>query len=38
MTKNDHANDMDKMMCHYIDNMVIKLDYNYSKMTINHLI
>jgi hypothetical protein len=38
MTKNNHVNDMDKMMCYHINNMVINLVYNYSKMTINHLI
>ncbi len=34
--KNDYASDVDKMMCHYINKMVIKLLYNDSKMTINH--
>jgi len=29
---------MDKMMCHYIDNMIIQLFYNDSKMIINNLI
>jgi hypothetical protein len=36
--KNDYENDVYKMMCHYIDDVVIKLLYNDSKMTINHLI
>jgi len=36
--KSDYANDMDKMMHHYITNMLIKLFYNDSKLTINHLI
>jgi len=35
---NDYANDTDKMMCHYTDNVVLKLPYNDSKMIINHLI
>jgi hypothetical protein len=25
---NDYAHDMKKMMCHYIDNVIIKLFYN----------
>jgi len=29
---------VDKMMCHYIDNMNIQLFYNDSKMIINNLI
>jgi hypothetical protein len=29
---------MDKMMCHYIDNGIIQLFYNDSKMIINNLI
>ena len=33
--KNNYANDMDKMMCHYIDNGIIQLFYNDSKMIIN---
>jgi hypothetical protein len=32
--KNNYANDMDKMMCHYINNVGIKLFYNDSKMII----
>jgi len=28
---NDYANDVDKMMCHYINNVVINLFYNDSK-------
>jgi hypothetical protein len=36
--KSDYANDMDKMMHHYINNMLIKLLYSNSKLTINHLI
>jgi len=36
--KNNNANGMDKMICHYIDNVIIKLFYNDSKMTINNLI
>jgi hypothetical protein len=35
--KNNYANDMEKMMCHYIDN-VIQLFYNDSKMTVYNLI
>jgi hypothetical protein len=31
--KNDYAKDMDKMICHYRDNVVIKLFYNDPKMT-----
>ncbi len=38
MTKNNYANDVDKMMCHYIDNVVIQLFYNDSKMTVYNLI
>ncbi len=26
--KNNYANDMDKMMCHYIDNVIIQLFKN----------
>jgi hypothetical protein len=26
--KNHYTNDMEKMMCHYIDNVVIQLFYN----------
>jgi hypothetical protein len=39
--KNDYANDVDKMMCHYIDNVVIKLfimiknDYQSFNMSID---
>jgi len=29
---------VDKMMCHYIDNVIIQLFYNDSKMIINNLI
>jgi len=36
--KNNNGNDMDEMMCHYIDNMVMQLFYNDSKMAINNLI
>jgi hypothetical protein len=36
--KNDFESDVDKMMCHYIDNVTIKLFYNDSKMIISHLI
>jgi hypothetical protein len=36
--KHKYANDVDKMMCHYINNVVIQLFYNYSKMTISNLI
>jgi len=32
MIKNNHANDVDKMMWHYINNVVIKLLYNDSKI------
>jgi hypothetical protein len=32
--KNNYANDMDKMMCHYINNVVIQLFNNDSKMII----
>jgi len=32
--KNNYANDMEKMMCHYIDNVVIQLFYNDLKLTI----
>jgi hypothetical protein len=32
--KNNYAIDMDKMMCHYINNVVIQLFYNDSKMII----
>jgi hypothetical protein len=32
--KNNYANDMEKMMCHYINNVVIQLFYNDSKMII----
>jgi hypothetical protein len=35
---NNYPNDMDKMMCHYIDNAIIQLFYNDSKMIINNLI
>jgi hypothetical protein len=33
---NNYADD--KMTCHYIDNVIIQLFYNDSKMTINNLI
>jgi hypothetical protein len=36
MTNN--VNDVNKMICHYIDNMIINLSYNDSKMIISHLI
>ncbi len=36
--KNNCVNGVNKMMCHYIDNVVIQQFYNDSKMTINHLI
>jgi hypothetical protein len=36
--KNDYTNDMDKIMCHCIDNVIIQLFYNDSKMIINNLI
>jgi hypothetical protein len=36
--KNNYENDMDKMMCHYKNNMIIQLFYNDSKMTINNAI
>jgi hypothetical protein len=36
--KNNNGNDMDKMMYHYIDNVVMQLFYNDSKMAINNLI
>jgi len=36
--KNDYANDVDKMMCHYMNNVIIKLFSNDSKMTISNLI
>jgi len=32
--KNNYANGMDKLMCHYINNVLIKLFYNDSKMII----
>jgi len=32
--QNNYANDMDKLMCHYINNVFIKLFYNDSKMII----
>jgi hypothetical protein len=35
---NNYANDMNKIMCHSIDNVVIRLFYNDSKMIINKLI
>jgi hypothetical protein len=34
--KNKYAND--KMMCHYIDNVIIQLFYNDSEMTTSNLI
>jgi hypothetical protein len=33
--KNDYANDVDKMICHCIHNVIIKWFYNDFKMTIN---
>jgi len=36
--KNNYANDVDNMMCHYIDNVLIQLFYNDSKTTISNLI
>jgi hypothetical protein len=36
--KYNYANDVNKIMCHYIDNVVIQLFYNYLKMIINNLI
>jgi hypothetical protein len=39
MIKNYYTNiDMGKMMCHYIDNMAIKVFSNDSKMFISNLI
>jgi hypothetical protein len=35
--KNNYANDVDEMMCHYIDNLIKQLFYNKPKMTINNL-
>ncbi len=35
--KNNDGNDVDKMMCHYKNNVVIQLFYNASKMIINNL-
>jgi len=37
MTKYNYANDVYKMMWHYINNAVIQLFYNDSKMTIHNL-
>jgi hypothetical protein len=36
--KDNDGNDVDETMCHYIDNVVIQLFYNDSKMVINNLI
>jgi len=36
--KNNYENEVDKMMCHYKNNVVIQLFYNDSKMTISNLI
>jgi hypothetical protein len=36
--KIDYVNDANKRVCHYIDNVVIKIFYNDSKMIISHLI
>jgi hypothetical protein len=36
--KNNYANDVDKMICHYIENVIIQLFYHDSKMTISNLI
>jgi hypothetical protein len=38
LIKIDYVNDTNKRMCHYIDNVVIKILYNDSKMIISHLI
>jgi len=35
---NNYANDVNKIMCHSIDNVVTQLFYNDSKMIINNLI
>jgi hypothetical protein len=35
--KKNYANDVDEMMCHYIDNVIKQLFYNDSKITINNL-
>jgi hypothetical protein len=35
---NDYANHVDKIMCHYIDNVIIKLFYNVSKLIISNWI
>jgi hypothetical protein len=32
--KNNHANDVDKTMCHYVDNVVIQLFYNEKQLSI----
>jgi len=36
--KNNYEIDVDKMMCHYKNNVIIQLFYNDSKMTISNLI
>jgi hypothetical protein len=36
--KNNYENDVDKMICHYKNNVVMELFSNDSKMTINNLI
>jgi hypothetical protein len=36
--KNNDGNDVDKMMCHYKNNVVTQLFYNDSKMIISNLI
>jgi hypothetical protein len=38
MIKNKYANDVHKMMFHYLDSVIIKCFYNDSKITINILI
>ncbi len=35
---NNYADDVNKIMCHSIDNVVLQLFYNDSKMIINNLI
>jgi hypothetical protein len=36
--KNNYANDVNNMMCHYIDNVFIQLFYNDWKMIVSNLI
>jgi hypothetical protein len=38
LLKNTYANDVNKVMCHHINNVVIQLFYNDSNMIINNLI